>query len=45
MTGRIFIGTSSWADPELVRSARFYPPELKDTPARLSFYAQRFNLA
>ena len=29
----------------MVESGRFYPPELKDTEARLAFYAERFNLA
>jgi len=42
---RLFIGTSSWADRSLVASGRFYPPDLKDTPSRLGFFAERFNLA
>ena len=41
----IYIGASSWVDRSLVASGRFYPPELKDTPSRLAFYAERFNLA
>ena len=45
MPGRIYVGTSNWADQELVRSGRFYPPELKDTPARLAYYAERFDMA
>lgn len=45
MPARIYIGTSSWADRSLVESGKFYPPELKDTPARLAYYAERFNLA
>jgi uncharacterized protein YecE (DUF72 family) len=44
MSARIRIGTSSWTDRELVGSGRFYPPELKDSESRLSYYAQRFNL-
>lgn len=44
MTARIFIGTSSWADTALVDSG-FYPPELKDTPVRLAYFARRFDLA
>jgi len=43
--GRLWIGTSSWADKALVESKRFYPGELKDTPARLAYFAERFNLA
>jgi uncharacterized protein YecE (DUF72 family) len=45
MGARVYVGTSSWADRALVESGRFYPEELKDTPARLAYYAQRFNLA
>ena len=45
MPAPLYIGTSSWAEKALVETGRFYPPELKDTPARLAFYAERFNLA
>ena len=45
MAGRLYIGTSSWADKSLVESGKFYPPELKDTPSRLSYFAERFSLA
>ena len=45
MPAPLFIGTSSWADRSLVASGRFYPPELKDTPSRLAFFARSFNLA
>lgn len=45
MTGRVFVGTSSWVDKELVDSGRFYPPELKDSAERLAFYAERLDLA
>src|SRR3990172_5665717 len=44
MPARIYVGTSSWADKELVDSGRFYPPELKDSESRLRYYAGRFNL-
>ncbi len=44
MAGRIYIGTSSWTDKELVDSGRFYPPEVKDSESRLNYYAERFNL-
>ena len=42
---RLYIGTSSWTDRNLVASGRFYPPEAKDAETRLAFYAERFNLA
>ncbi len=45
MPARIYIGSSSWVDKNLVDSGRFYPPEAKDTDARLAFYAERFDLA
>ena len=45
MPARIYVGTSSWAEKSLVDCGRFYPPDLKDTPERLGFYAERFNLA
>ncbi|MGB2693716.1 MAG: DUF72 domain-containing protein [Dehalococcoidia bacterium] len=43
MPARLFVGTSSWAEKDLVE-AGFYPPELKDTPSRLEYFAQRFTL-
>jgi uncharacterized protein YecE (DUF72 family) len=39
--GRILVGISSWAEPELVRSG-FYPPEVKTAEARLGYYSSRF---
>jgi uncharacterized protein YecE (DUF72 family) len=45
MPARCYIGTSSWAERSLIDSGKFYPPELKDTPARLAYYAERFDLA
>ena len=45
MPADIYIGTSSWAERSLIQSGRFYPPGLKDSQSRLSYYAQRFNLA
>ena len=45
MPAPLYIGTSSWAEKALIETGRFYPAELKDTPSRLAFYAQRFNLA
>lgn len=45
MPGKIYIGTSSWAERALIESGKFYPDELKDTPARLAYFAERFDLA
>jgi len=42
--GRILVGISSWADPELARSG-FYPPDVKTAGARLGYYASRFTVA
>ncbi len=42
--GRIMVGISSWAEPELVRSG-FYPAEVTTPEARLRYYATRLNLA
>jgi uncharacterized protein YecE (DUF72 family) len=39
--GRILVGLSSWADPELISSG-FYPPEIKTSVERLSYYATKF---
>jgi uncharacterized protein YecE (DUF72 family) len=41
--GRILVGISSWADPELVKSG-FYPPEVKTPMGRLRYYAQNFPI-
>ena len=45
MPGRIYVGTSSWVDKALIESGRFYPEEADDTPSRLAYYAQHFDLA
>ena len=42
--GRILVGISSWADPELVQSD-FYPPEAGTPETRLRYYASRFPVA
>jgi uncharacterized protein YecE (DUF72 family) len=39
--GRILVGISAWADPELIES-RFYPPQVKTPQDRLNFYASNF---
>jgi uncharacterized protein YecE (DUF72 family) len=43
--GRLYVGTSSWVERNLIASRRFYPPDVKASDARLAFYAERFNLA
>jgi uncharacterized protein YecE (DUF72 family) len=40
MTGRIVVGTSSWADPGFVE--KWYPPELPEHE-RLPWYAEHFE--
>ncbi|MBI1886203.1 MAG: DUF72 domain-containing protein [Chloroflexi bacterium] len=45
MSGRIYVGTSTWADQALVQGGNFYPPEAKDTPSRLAHFARHFELA
>ena len=42
--GEILIGTSSWTDPTLIRSGRFYPASVKTAEARLQYYASQFRL-
>lgn len=37
-------GTSSWTDPTLIASGRFYPPGVDTPEARLRFYASRFDV-
>ena len=44
-TGRILLGTTSWADRSLVGSGGFYPKRSMTARARLAFYASRFPLA
>lgn len=44
MTGRVLVGTCSWADKSLVDCNCFYPPEAKTPEARLRFYASRFPI-
>ena len=42
--GRILVGISSWAEPELVKSG-FYPAEVKTPGARLGYYSSQFQVA
>ena len=42
--GQILIGTSSWTDPTLIKSGRFYPSWANSAEARLRYYASQFGL-
>lgn len=42
--GKILIGISSWAEPELIRSG-FYPADVSTPEARLAYYAAWFSTA
>ncbi|TAK33763.1 MAG: DUF72 domain-containing protein [Chloroflexota bacterium] len=44
MADKILIGTSSWTDPTLIKSGKFYPPDVKTPEERLQFYARHFSL-
>src|SRR5207247_9557894 len=43
MTGRILVGSCSWADKTLIDSG-WYPPEAKKPEERLRFYADNFPI-
>ena len=45
MPAELYVGTSSWAEKALVDCGRFYPEDIKDTPARLQFYSRHFHFA
>jgi len=42
MGGRVLVGISSWTEPTLIKSGRFYPPDVTTAEERLRFYAERF---
>jgi len=44
-SGRILLGTTSWADRGLVQAGTFYPRKTMTARDRLAFYASRFPLA
>lgn len=44
MTGRVLVGISSWTEPTLIKSGRFYPPDATTAEERLRFYAQKFPI-
>jgi uncharacterized protein YecE (DUF72 family) len=39
---QFLVGTASWTDPTLVKSALFYPPGATSAAERLAFYASQF---
>jgi uncharacterized protein YecE (DUF72 family) len=42
--GNVYYGTSSWTDPTLLSSKRFYPSSARSAGDRLRFYSERFPL-
>lgn len=43
MTGRILVGSCSWADKTLIESG-WYPPSVKSPAERLRYYAEQFPI-
>ena len=41
---KILVGITSWTEPTLIESGRFYPEEARSAEARLKFYASRFPI-
>jgi uncharacterized protein YecE (DUF72 family) len=44
LAGRILVGISSWTEPTLIKSGRFYPPDATTAEDRLRFYATKFPI-
>ncbi len=42
--GKILVGITSWTEPTLIKSGRFYPPFAKTAEARLQYYSSQFPL-
>lgn len=42
--GDILVGITSWTEPTLIESGRFYPPFAKTAEDRLRFYASQFPI-
>jgi uncharacterized protein YecE (DUF72 family) len=40
---RILVGTASWTDPTLIKSKKWYAPDVKTPEDRLKFYASKFS--
>jgi uncharacterized protein YecE (DUF72 family) len=44
MAGKILVGISSWTEPTLVKSGKFYSPSTRTAEERLRFYASKFPI-
>ncbi|MFW6150147.1 MAG: DUF72 domain-containing protein [Chloroflexota bacterium] len=44
MAGRILVGITSWTEPTLIESQRFYPPDVRSAEDRLRYYASQFPI-
>ena len=42
--GDILVGITSWTEPTLIESGRFYPQEARSAETRLKYYASRFAI-
>lgn len=44
MLGEILVGITSWTEPTLIESGRFYPSVARSAEARLNYYASQFPI-
>lgn len=42
--GEILVGITSWTEPTLIASGRFYAPQVRTAETRLKFYASQFPI-
>ena len=42
--GEILVGITSWTEPTLIESGRFYPASAQSAEARLKYYASQFPI-
>jgi uncharacterized protein YecE (DUF72 family) len=42
--GEMLVGITSWTEPTLIKSGRFYPPYARNAEARLKYYASQFPI-
>jgi len=42
--GKILVGITSWTEPTLIKSGRFYPATARTAEARLRYYASQFPI-
>jgi uncharacterized protein YecE (DUF72 family) len=42
--GEVLVGITSWTEPSLIKSGRFYPASARSAEARLRFYAGQFPI-